>query len=73
MKTHSSIHLSVPLSVQLIFGMHVPCDKPFQLVPCHDLHLELDLLKGQSYCRVGDHNSPNLLVVIYWDLIVHVQ
>ena len=45
----------------MIFGMYDPCDKPFPFPPCHDL----DLHQGQSCCRAGDHNSPNLLVYIY--------
>ena len=40
----------------LIFGMHDPCDKPFQLTPCRDLDL------WPTCCWVGDHNSKNLLV-----------
>ena len=49
----------------LIFGMHDPCDKPFQLAPCSDLDLDTELRQGQSCCKAGDHNSPNLLVYIY--------
>ena len=29
----------------------------------HAVTLTFDLLQGQSCCRAGDHNSPNLLVV----------
>ena len=52
-----SLRPSVPLSVTknfnlahifwsindraLIFGMHIPCDWPFQLTPCSDLDLDL--------------------------------
>ena len=42
--------------------MHDPCDKPFQLAPCNDHDLDIDLLQGQSCCQTGYHNSPNLLV-----------
>ena len=74
-KTHSSVRLSVRhknfnlahifWSINdraLTFCMHDPYDEPFHLAPCHDLDLDLDLLQGQSCCRAGDHNSPNLLV-----------
>ena len=73
-KTHSPVCLSVRhknfnlahifWSINdraLIFGMHDPCDKFFQLAPCHDL--DLYLLQGQSCCQAGDHNSLNLLVI----------
>ena len=50
----------------LIFDIHDPCDKPFQLAPCRDL--DIDLLQGQSCCQAGDYSSPNLLVfsIIQW-------
>ena len=44
----------------LILGMHDHCDKPFLLVPCGNL--DLDLSQGQICCQAGDHNSSNLLV-----------
>ena len=60
-KTHLSIYLSVHhknLNLAhifwsmndraMIFGMHDPCDKPFQLAPCRDLDLQ-----GQSCFRAG--------------------
>ena len=31
---------------------------------CRPVTLTFDLLQGQSCCRAGDHNSPNLLVII---------
>ena len=45
----------------LIFGMCVPCDKTFPMVPCRDLDGDL---QGQICCRAGDHNSLNLLVLL---------
>ena len=30
------------------------------------LTLSFDLLQGQSCCRAGDHNSPNLLVLLFF-------
>ena len=56
----------------LIFGMYDPCDKPFQFPPCHDPGLH----QGQSCCRAGDHNYPNLLVTpeptvrIKWTIVI---
>ena len=38
-----------------VFGMHGPCDTPFQLAPCRDLHL----LQGHICCHAGEHNFPN--------------
>ena len=50
-KTHSSVRvlvcLSIPLSEKNIFGMNDPWNKSFQLAPCRDLGVNLDILEGQ--------------------------
>ena len=49
----------------LIFGMCVLCDNPFRWYHIVTLTVTFDLLQGQICCRAGDHNSLNLLVLVY--------
>ena len=75
-KTHSSVRLSLCLSVTktltwlisfeilMIEHWYLACTilvtSPFNWY--YAVTLTFDLLQGQSCCRAGDHNSPNLLV-----------
>ena len=43
----------------------IPVTSPFNRHHAVTLTLTSDLLQGQSCCRVGDHNSPTLLVTLH--------
>ena len=79
LKSHSSVPLSVPLSVTktltlaITFALlqvelwYLACvffvTRPFRWYHVVTLSVTFDLLQGQIYCRAGDHNSLNLLVI----------
>ena len=92
-KTHSSVCLSVRLSVcpsvtktltwlissevLMIEQWYLVCmilgSSPFNWHHAVTLTLTFDLLQGQSCCRAGDHNSPNLLVRNFVPLTYKMQ
>ena len=60
-------HLLISSEVLMIEHWYLACmilvTSPFNWHHAVTMTLTFDLLQGQSCCRAGDHNSPNLLVV----------